>query len=455
MNNTTSDAKNILRIKDLVVKQFKYVVSGVWNDTRTGLKVSLIKIINLSVRSFLDGGLQGKACALTYHTALALVPALALFCAIGRGFGLQDFLKNILIQQIPSQAQALDAAFGFVDSYLSNASGGLFVGVGIIFLLWTLISLLRNIEKTFNKIWQTPKNRSFLRMFADYLSILIVIPIMLLSTSGITIFMSTSISQYLPFEITKPAIELLIDFSGIVLSWLMFTATYILIPNTKVRFKNAIIPGILVGTACQVLQWLFISGQLYVSKYNAIYGSFSFIPLLLIWIQLIWLFTLIGGVLCYAIQNIDNYNYGSDIKRISVKYRCQVTIAIMSIIAKRFKASLPPLSPKDIAKRHHIPINLVIPVLLRLRDMGLVNFVDAQDKELNEHPAQPAIDVENLTVADMMTKIMDYGSRDFVPGFYDEYYQIKKETEMLATKISEYKDSKRLIDIELKDYYIP
>ena len=157
---------------------------------------------------------------------------------------------------------------------------------------------------------------------------------------------------------------------------------------------------------------------------NAIYGSFSFIPLLLIWIQLIWLFTLIGGVLCYAIQNIDNYNYGSDIKRISVKYRCQVTIAIMSIIAKRFKASLPPLSPKDIAKRHHIPINLVIPVLLRLRDMGLVNFVDAQDKELNEHPAQPAIDIENLTVADMMTKIMDYGSRDFVPGFYDEYYQI-------------------------------
>ena len=106
----------VYRIKDLVVKQFKYVVSGVWNDTRTGLKVSLIKIINLSVRSFLDGGLQGKACALTYHTALALVPALALFCAIGRGFGLQDFLKNILIQQIPSQAQALDAAFGFVDS---------------------------------------------------------------------------------------------------------------------------------------------------------------------------------------------------------------------------------------------------------------------------------------------------------------------------------------------------
>lgn len=442
--------KNIIQANGLFARWCKYVTNGVWNDSRSDLKVSIVKIINLTVRSFLDGGLQAKACALTYHTVLAIVPALALFCAIGRGFGLQNFLEEQLILKVPSQAQIIEEAFVFVDSYLDQASGGIFIGIGIVFLLWTLISLLRNIEKTFNKIWQAPENRSFLRMTADYLSILIIIPILLVCTSGISIFMSTSLSKLLPFEITKPAIEILIDALGVLLSWLLFVATYIFIPNTKVKFKNAIVPGIIVGTACQVLQWLFLSGQLYVSKYNAIYGSFSLIPLLLIWIQLIWLFTLIGGVLCYAIQNIENYNYGSNIKNISMSYRCQVTIAIMSIIAQRFKSSLPALTPIELAQHHHIPINLVTPVLQRLCKMGLVTFVDTPDKEQNDRPVQPAGDVNSITVADMMNRMMKFGSTDFIPGFYDEYPQIKEETDKLALQILNCSGSKCLVDIDIK-----
>ena len=251
----------------------KYCQSDVWNDTRSNWKVNTIKVINLSTRSFLNGDLQTKACSLAFRTLLAIVPALALVCAIGRGFGLQQVLMDQLISHLPSQAQLLRTAFSFVDSYLDQASGGLFVGVGILFLFWTLISLLRNIELTFNNIWQVPKGRSIWRMVTDYLAILIVLPVLLACSSGISIFMSTSLSRLLPFSFMQPAIEVLFDFVGLLITWLFFAGTYMLIPNTKVRFRNAIIPGILVGTSEQVLQWKYLSGQRNVAKYNDIYES--------------------------------------------------------------------------------------------------------------------------------------------------------------------------------------
>ncbi|MCM1292853.1 MAG: YihY/virulence factor BrkB family protein [Bacteroides sp.] len=405
------------RIRKKVVRQYGYVTEGVWNDEKNNWKISTIKVLNLSVRSFLSSDLQSKACAMTYRTLLAVVPALALVCAIGRGFGLQDAIMQQLIQHLPSQQQLLRTAFSFVDSYLSQASGGIFVGVGIIFLIWTVVSLIRNIELTFNDIWQVNKSRSIWRMSTDYLAIIIILPILLIMANGITIFMSTSLVKLLPFGFVKPTVEFLFDGLGLVLIWLFFAGTYMLVPNTKVKFKTAIIPGIIVGTACQILQWLFLSGQIYVAKYNAIYGSFSFLPLFLIWMQLVWLFTLTGAVLCYAIQNIGEYNYGDNIKGISYTYRTKTTIAILTIIIKRFIAGLPSLTISEIALKYKLPVNLVTPEIMRLHEMKLINFVDTPGKEINERPLQPSKDLSKMTVGQLLTAISDYGSSDFIPTF--------------------------------------
>lgn len=397
----------------------------------------------------MNSDLQTKACAMTFRTMLAIVPALALICAIGRGFGLQDLLMDQLIKQIPSQAQTLQTAFGFVDAYLNEASGGIFVGVGIVFLLWTLISLIRNIELTFNDIWQVPKGRSIWRMTTDYMAIMLVLPVLLVCASGISIFMSSSLARLLPLGFTQPMMELMFDFIGIALSWLFFAGTYMLIPNTKVRFRNAIVPGILVGTACQILQWLFLNGQLYVAKYNAIYGSFSFLPLFLIWLQLVWLFTLTGGVLCYAIQNRGEYNYGDKIRDISESYRCRTTIAIMTIIAKRFDRGLPSLTSIQLATRYKMPVNLISLEINRLKDIGLVNFVDSPEKELNERPIQPAIDVSRLTVGTLVTKLNEYGSDNFIPEFHTSYKPIEDLWKHVSEAARRQGDVKRLIDIDI------
>lgn len=418
-----NDSK-MTRIKNRVLTLWEYCSAGVWNDTRNTWKVNTIKTINLSVRSFLDRDLQSQACALTYRTLLAIVPALALLFAIGRGFGFQNMIESQIESYLPSQRVALQAAFGFVDSYLAQASEGLFVGVGIVFLLWTLISLLSSVEDSFNSIWQVPNGRSFWRKITDYLAIFIVLPVLMICSSGLTLLMSTSLSTFLPGDFAEPATALILDIVSILLTWAFFAGSYILIPNTKVKPLNALIAGIMVGTGFQVLQWLFVSGQLYVAKYNAIYGSFSFLPLMLLWLQLTWLITLIGGVLCYASQNIGEFNFGDNIKNISYDYRRQVVIVVMAIIARRFSQSKPSLTIDELSSRYDLPVNLVTMIVLRLRDIGLVNFVETPDHDISKHPVQPSIDVSTLSVGEVIRRLQESGDKDFIPHFQSNYAAI-------------------------------
>lgn len=281
-----------------------YWSEGIWEDHRTTLKVNTIKTINLTVKTFMSTDLQSKACAMTYRTLLAIVPALALVFAIGRGFGFQNLLQSQLYRYFPSQHKALEMAFSFVDSCLAQASEGLFVGVGIVFLFWTIVSLLDSVEETFNQVWGVTIDRSIFRKVTDYLAICIILPVLMICSGGLQIFMSTAIQRLLPFEFVTPLLEFALDCLSFFFAWLFFTGAYMLIPNTKVKFKNAFPAGAIAGTAFQALQWLFVTGQLYVSKYNAIYGSFSFLPLMLIWMQLSWLITLAGALICLSLIHI-------------------------------------------------------------------------------------------------------------------------------------------------------
>lgn len=436
MSPTESPKKpsRIQRLIDWGIGVWNYCSADVWNDTRKNWKVNAVKTANLSIRSFLDQDLQSRACALTYRTLLAIVPALALLLAIGRGFGLQNVLQDELVKYFPSQSAVLQQAFGFVDSYLKEASGGIFVGIGIVFLLWTLISLLSSVEDSFNMIWQIENGRRFWRKITDYLAIFIILPVTMICASGLSLFMTTSLKTLLPFGFLDSAIGLIFDSLSIVLSWFFFAGSYMLIPNTKVKPIPALISGIVVGSAYQILQWLFVSGQLYVAKYNAIYGSFSFLPLLLIWLQLVWLITLIGGVMCYASQNISEFNFEKKIKNISEDYSMQVTLIVMAIIGRRFVAGKQPMSTIEISQKFNIPINLAKPIIEKLHSAGLINYLSKEgSNDITAHPVQPAVEMMNLTVGTVIKRIFTFGESDFIPELNDDYPRISR----IAGKISD------------------
>lgn len=444
-----SISSRIDKLRRQTLKWWAYCTVEVWRDTRSLWWVKAIKVVNLSCRSFLDRDLQSHSCALTYRSILALVPALALVLAIGRGFGLQEVICNELITQIPSQATALEAAFGYVDGYLDQASGGIFVGVGVVFLLWTVIGLIRNIELAFNSVWQVARPRSLWRAIAEYLAIIIVLPLLLILSSGISLVMTTSLNALLPYEFLRPAAEFFIDLTGLIITWVLFAATYVLVPNTKVRIRNAIIPGILVGTAFQILQWLFVSGQLYVARYNAIYGSVSFLPLLLIWAQLVWLITLTGAVICYAMQNIEQFNFCSSIASMSPAYGRRTTLGIFTVIAKRFHKGLKAYTAQEISTNYALPINLVTPALQTLEQAGLVCFVTNSDGN-NPTAAQPAMDISGLTVGEVVRRLNNNGHSDFIPGFNHRFRAVDKIYDKMMQEVLKNSGEKLIIDIDIE-----
>lgn len=424
-----------LKLYARALKLWEYVSEDVWRDTRRNFKVGFVKTCNLSIRSFMDSDLQTQACALTYRTVLAIVPALALAFAISRGFGLSDQLTQQLYEHFPAQEDSIKLAMQFVDGYLAQTSEGLFVGIGILFLLWTLISLLSSVEDSFNRIWQVRTGRTMWRKLTDYLAIFLILPILMICGSGLTLMMSTALNKLIFMDFMAPAVKIVIDIVSYVITWLFFAGAYMLIPNAKVKFVNALIAGIFVGTAFQVIQWLFLSGQMYVTKYNAIYGSFSFLPLLLIWLQLSWLVTLIGALLCFASQNIGQFNYYRDINRISNNYRLKVTLVVLAIIVKRFVRRMPALTYKGIAETYHIPSGLVKDIILILKDSGII-IMEESAGELLDHPLIPAIDVSQLTIETVFNRMNDYGTSDFLPDFNDDFTAVDQLVDKISGELS-------------------
>ncbi len=397
---------------------YGYFWSGVWKDPRKNVWTSIVKTLNLTVRSFTDTGLQNKSMSLTYSTVLALVPALALLFAISRGFGFQDMVQNELYVYFPAQQKAISTATSFVDSYLQQSSQGLFVGIGIVMLLWTLISLLSNIEDAFNSIWGIKKARSLPQKVTDYIAICLMVPVLMICSSGASIFMSTILQDNLNLPFLTPVINNLLELAPLVMAWLAFTLSYFLIPNIKVSFKYAAISGAVCAIAFQILQLLFVNGQIYVTKYNAIYGSFAFLPLMLIWLQLSWLILLTGCVLTYSLQNVFAYNYMGDISDVSQSYRREVELVITALVFRRFRRGRTPYTLYDLSKHYDLPMKLVNHSVEALRKAGII-YIVSEDKE--RVGIAPAVEIGRLSVGELMRRLDAEGNSDFIPGFSEMY----------------------------------
>lgn len=404
-------------------RAWEFASGGVWLSPKNTFKVRLVKTINLTVTSFLDRDLQTRAASLTFNTLLALVPALALIFAIGRGFGLQDLLSDQLFTYFPAQKEAIAASIKFVDSYLAQSSQGLFVGIGIVVLLYTLISLLSSIEESFNYIWGIKKDRSLYQKFTDYIAICLLIPILMICAAGVSIFLSTVIQSNVHIPFLTPIVNILLELFPLVLVWLAFTLSFLLVPNTKVKFKYAAVSGAISAVAFQILELLFLNGQIYVTKYNAIYGSFAFLPLLLVWLQFSWLILLSGGTLTYSLQNVFSYNYLTNSSFVSQDYLRKVAIVVGCVIVEKFEKEETPPTCNEISRIYHLPLRLVTSIVDQMHSLKVFNYVMLEDDHIG---VAPAIDVNSLSAGSYLSKMDEYGDSDFIPNFQDNYSEISE-----------------------------
>lgn len=434
------DTKSGKSLTERISELFTYLTTGIWSDPRRTWWLNVLRTVNLSVNSFLNRDIQTQACALTYRTLLAVVPALALLLAIGRGFGMQHVLQDELYKLFPAQRTAIEYAMNFIESYLHQASGGIFVGIGIIFLLWTLISLLGNVEDTFNLIWGQKSGRSLWRKLSEYTAILLILPILMICASGLSLMVSSTLNSIFDFEFMTPVISALFEGAQCVMTFLFFTAVYKLIPNTKVLFKNALISGCISGCGFLILQWLFVHGTIYVARYNAIYGSFAFIPLLLLWMQLAWVICLAGAVVCYSSQNVFAFSLDREVGSISGQYRDKVIVAITATIAYRFTHRLGPTTARDLMDNFELPARLVTTVTDRLVAAGICNRVLIPgEKEV--YGFQLAMDPDQLTVGELRRDLYNLGTADFISHFSKNFPKVLTTFERLDKAFADVGDT--------------
>ena len=272
----------------------------------------IYRTLELTIRFFTAKRVMTQASALTYSSLLAIVPILAVIFAIARGFGYNKYIEIWFRDALSSQPQVADILTDFVNSYLIHTQSGIFLGVGLIFMLYTVLMLVNNVEETFNQIWQVNNSRPIMRSLTNYLAMFFLFPIIIVVSMGLSIFMATIANKVEGLVLLGPAVSRLLDFSPYLLLSVLFILLYVYMPNTDVKFKSAIVPGILSGVAMQLLQLFYIHSQIWVTGYNAIYGSFAALPLFMLWLQISWTICLFGAQLTYTNQNMDRIGINLD-----------------------------------------------------------------------------------------------------------------------------------------------
>jgi membrane protein len=374
--------------------------------------VQALRVIMLAYRGFVEDRVLLRASALTYYTLMAIVPVLAMAFGIAKGFGLDKYLENQLYDNFQNQQEVIDQLIGFSTKLLDNTGGGIMAGVGVIVLFWSVLKVFGQIEHSFNDIWQIGSARPFSRKFADYLSMMVVAPVLMIAASGMNVFIATQLDKLTAkielLSYVTPLIMFSLKFLPYFIIWIVFAMLYVVMPNTKVKPLSGIIGGIIAGSAFIVTQWLYIEFQVGVSKNNAIYGSFAALPLLLIWLRVSWLIVLFGAEISFSHQNQNLYEFENETETISDDSNTALSILLLNCIIKRFVNGEPPLIAQELSKELKLPIRLVRSLLDGLVNCNIVS--KTYTKQPKTPAFQPAQHIDKLTIAYVIQSIEGYGA---------------------------------------------
>lgn len=439
----------------MISKIGRFITTDIWRirlstvSRKRSFFIKQLRIILLAIRGFDEDKCQLRASALTFYSLLSIVPMLAMAFGIAKGFGLEQALQKQLVGKLPGQEEIISRIIEFAHSLLENTKGGWVAGVGVFILFWTVIKVLGNIEKSFNDIWGIKKARSFGRKFSDYLSIMVICPILFIMSSSLTVVIISQI------RLVIQKIALLGAFSPFILTalkvlpfavfWILFPFVYIFMPNTKVKFTSGLLAGVIAGTVYQVVQWVYINFQVGVAKFNAIYGSFAALPLFLVWLQLSWIIVLFGAEISFAHQNVDTYEFEPDCLRVSPSFKRLLTLRIAHLTVKAFSQGERPPTASDISHTLEMPIRLVRQILFELVGAGILS--EATDSEEKGPTYQPARTIDVYTIRYVIDRLEQHGIDTIPVKKSKELDAISHSLETFARALEKSPVNKRLVDI--------
>jgi membrane protein len=405
-----------------LMRVYEYLTGDLWRIRERDLPRSRIffirplRIAVLSIRGVFEDRAPLRASALTFFSLLSIVPVVAMVFGIAKGFGFEKGLERILMENMGGQEEVVIRIVDFAHALLENVKGGLVAGVGLIFLLYTIIKILSQIEIAFNDIWGIKKARSLGRKITDYLSLMLIAPILFLISSSATVFITSGVKLALEkvtfLAFASPAIFLTLKILPYALIWTLFSFMYVFIPNTKIRFSSGILGGMVAGTMYQVFQWGYISLQIGVAKYNAVYGSFAALPLFFIWMNISWLIVLFGAEIAFSHQNTETYEFEQDCLNVSPAYKRLLSIRVLHLMVKRFLKGEDPADARQVSLETEIPIRLVNQIVYDLAAAGLISEVRGDNDKGGAY--QPSRDPDVLTIH-YVTNGLEHSGSDTIP----------------------------------------
>ena len=421
----------------MVSRFLAFFKNGIWEIQLKNLSplkafsVKYLRIILLASRGFARDNCQKTASVLTYYSLLNLVPVVAVAFAMAKGFGLEKLIEKQILQMAEKanwQADITTQLISFSHNLLNQAKGGLIAGVGIVLLFWTVISIMGKIEESLNEIWEIKKSRTLIRKFSDYITMMVLGPVLLIISSSATILVASQVkvivNKIAVLGVFSKVIFLLLNLLPYASIWVLFTMLYLIMPNTKIAVRSAILGGVAAGTIAQIVQWVYIKFQIGVASYGAIYGSFAALPLFLGMLQMSWMIVLFGAEIANANEHYETFGFHPDYSRMSVSSKKILMLRIFHLLTKKFSLGEKPLSVHQIAYALEIPVRLVRQFLLELSDVGLV--VETTKGIKGEVAFQPGRTIENITVKFALDEYEKYGTTKIPDYQSDEAEKISR-----------------------------
>ena len=368
--------------------------------------LKIVAFVVVSVDRFIKDASAISASALTFYSTLSFIPVVALILAIARGFGAARALEDWLKEQTYTNPEVMEWVMQVAGKALDNTTqSGVITGIGIVLLIWSVVKMLSSTELAMNRIWGVKKGRSLVKKFTDYMSILFIAPILVVLISSMNVFMMSSLQAYAMDEgilsYASAALKAILTILPYVLVWFLFVFLYMFMPTTPVRFKYALVAGIIAGTIFQVVQWFYIRFQVGVSSYNAIYGGLAALPLLLVWLQLSWSIVLWGTELCYIMRN-RHFLY-RDVMNADNRWvdNVEVSIRVLKFISEEYTKGHGGPELAAICKKLRMSSSKVRVVLQELIEQKILVEV----KEDDDVSYFPAADFHHLALSDIITRL--------------------------------------------------
>ncbi len=387
------------------------------------------------IRDLWRGDINLRAMSLVYTSLLSVVPLIAFSFSIFKGLGIHKDLEPVVYEFFRPVGDNATELTGRVMAFVNNISSGVLGSLGLAFLLFTVVSTIQKIEESLNFVWRVERPRSFARRVTEYLSLMVVGPIMVVTIISLTASIgdSTIMNRMEAMPVVGAVLATLGRFTPYVVVTAVFMFLYMFIPNTRVHVKPALIGGLVAGVLWVMVGAAFAAFVVYSSQLALVYSTFAILVIALIWIYLAWLILMVGSQLSFYVQNPQYLRRGQQEVRMTAALCEQLALNVMYLVGYAFRCGEPGWTTARMSARLEVPSALLATVVRSLESAGLLVATederllpgrDLAEIDLNQiidaarrhHRGEPVLHVRGTPVAEHLATVIELALRERLEG---------------------------------------